>query len=274
VRHVCGIRRRRRALRSTLLAAIVLAGSGALAQGAGATILIQNHTDPAGAPEPFSYHLDLPSGLPPVDFQLRDGGDRSFGPFGGQAMVTEHPPAGWHVADIRCVGQSPADFAPDVPNGRVTIQHHIEAEQICAFTNRPGPAPTPAPPGAVPAPTSSSPAPGLAPAPPTSAVPLITPRRKAAVVRVIPRRRGATARVDIVRRSVIKTQLLWHGRVVGISRVVRPKGTYDVTVRLQPNVARTLQRQGRKRVTMAVRMVVAPRPGSPSVFRYGVIVPL
>src|SRR3954453_8396379 len=66
-----------------LLAAIAVAGGGLVAQDAGATVIIQNHADPAGDPAMFAYHLDLPSGLPPADFVLRDGEESGFGPFEG-----------------------------------------------------------------------------------------------------------------------------------------------------------------------------------------------
>jgi hypothetical protein len=262
---------RRTRTRTILIAAAAVAGSGLLAQGAAATVVIQNHTDPAGDPATFAYHLDLPGGRPPADFVLRDGGQMDFGPFEGTVVATSNPPAGWQVADIRCTGADLTHFDIDIAHGRVTMQHRINDDQICAFTHRridePGTA-TPASP-----PTASSDT-GLAPAPPTSSIPLIVAPRRAALLHVFPRRRAVTARVNIVRRSVIKTQLLWRGRVVALSRVVRPAGLYDVTLRLAPSFARRLRHEGRRRVTVALRMVVVPRPGATSVFRYGVIVPL
>ena len=249
-----------------------LCGAGAATQPAGATLLVQSHTDPAGDPALFSYHIDFPGGLAPADFQLSDGQESAHGPFAGQAVAAEVPPAGWYVADIRCVGPDPAAFAIDVPNGRVTVQHRINDEQICSFTNRRNPvSPSPAAP-----PAGSSPAPseGIAPAPPTSAVRQVAAPRRAALTAVAPRRRGAMGRVVLVKRSVVKTQLLWHGHVVGTSRVVRAAGRYDVTVRLRPSVVRKLRHAGRKRVTMTLRMVVVPNRGATRVIRSGVIVPL
>jgi hypothetical protein len=251
-----------------LLAAIAVGGGGFLAQDAGATVIIQNHADPAGDPALFAYHLDLPSGLPPADFVLRDGEESGFGPFEGTVVAGAAPPAGWRVADIRCTGSDLTRFQIDVAQGRVTIQHQINDDQICSFTHRRIAASGGAPP------TSASSGPGLAPAPPASAIPLVVAPRSAALLDVFPLRRAATARVKIVRRSVIKTKLLWRGRVVGVSRVVRPAGLYDVTVRLRSSVVRRFRREGRRRVTVSIRMVVVPRPGAPSVFRYGVIVPL
>jgi hypothetical protein len=254
------------------MGAMILGIGGATTQQAGATVLVQNHTDPAGDPAVFSFHLDLPGGLPPVDFELGDGQEGGFGPFAGQAVVVELPPMGWHVADIRCVGPSPAGFGIDVPAGRVTVQHGITDEQICSFTNRRNPSPpSPSPPEASPAPSS----PGIAPAPPTSALSQIVAPRRAVLSAVVPRRRGATARVVLVKPSLVKTQLLWRGRVIGKSRVVRPAGMYDVTVRMRPSVVRRLRHEGRRRVTLTIRMVVVPRTGgTTTVLRSRVIVGL
>jgi ribosomal protein L31E len=84
----------------------------------------------------------------------------------------------------------------------------------------------------------------------------------------------AAATVRITRRSVIKTQL-WRGRrVVGTSRVVRKAGVYDVTVSIDPKVSRSLRHQGRKRVQLTLRVVVAPIGGLTRVFRYRVLVRL
>jgi hypothetical protein len=254
-------------LRVAVLAALAVAGSGAMAQGAGATVIIQNHSDPAGDPALFSYHVDLPKG--PADFQLRDGEDKGFGSFMGSVVATAHPPAGWTVADIRCTGSDPAAFAIDVPHGRVSMQHKATDEQICSFTNRRTAPPNPGAPGAPPA------APGVAPAPPANIAPKVAPARKAAVLQVFARRRAAIARVNLARRSVIKGQLLWRGRPVGVSRVVRQRGTYDLTVRLRRDALRQLRRGGRNRVTLTLAVVVAPRPGgAATVFRSGVIVRL
>jgi hypothetical protein len=73
---------------------------------------------------------------------------------------------------------------------------------------------------------------------------------------------------------VIKTQL-WRGkRKVGTSRVVRKAGVYDVTVSIDPKVRRALRHDGRKRVQLTLRVVVAPIGGLTRVFRYRVLVRL
>jgi hypothetical protein len=264
--------RRVAAWRAAAITATVLATGGATAQLAGATVLVQNHTDPAGDPAAFSFHLSPPSGLPASDFQLRDGLEEGFGPFEGQVAVVDVPPAGWQVADIRCVGPSAAAFAIDIAGGRVTMQHRMTEEQICSFTNR-----RISPQGGSPASPNSSPSsssPGLAPAPPSSALRKVVTPRTAVLLDVLPRHRGATARVRLVKSSVVRTQLLWRGRAVGSSRVVRAAGLYDVTVALRPSVVQRLRHAGRRHVTLDVRMVVAPLKGKTTVFHYGVIVAL
>jgi hypothetical protein len=261
--------RRRTRWGAAAIGAMALALGAATTHPAGATVLIQNHTDPAGDPAVFSYHLDLPGGLPPSDFALRDGEEQGFGPFAGQVVAVDLPPAGWHVADVRCVGPSTAAFVIDVAAGRVTMQHGMFEEQICSFTNRRN-ASSAAPDSSLP-----SPAPGIAPAPPTSALRHVVAPRRATLIAVLPRRRGATARVVLVQRSLVKTQLLWHGRVVGVSRVVRPPGMYDVTVPVRRSVVGRWRHARTRRVTLTMRMVVVPLGhGATTVLRSGVIVPL
>jgi hypothetical protein len=274
MRRLDGRRRCRRRWEATALSAMVAAAVAvvaATAQPAGATLLIQNHTDPAGDPAAFSYHVDLPEGLPPADFQLGDGQEWGFGPFAGQVVAVELPPPGWHVAQIRCVGPDATAFDIDVAAARVTTQHGATDEQVCSFTNRRN-APSLSSSGPSPAPTTY---PGIAPAPPTSATRNLPVQRRATVIDVRSRHRGAMARVVLVKRSIVKTQLLWRGRAVGTSRVVRQAGMYDVTVRVRPSTMRQLRRTGRKHVTLTLRMVVVPtEDGSTTVFRSGVIVAL
>ena len=73
---------------------------------------------------------------------------------------------------------------------------------------------------------------------------------------------------------MIKTQLLRGKRVVGTSRVVRKAGVYDVTVSIDPKLSRSLRHQGRKRVQLTLKVVVAPIGGLTRVYRYRVLVRL
>jgi hypothetical protein len=257
--HESRIGRLGRSTRAALLAALVLATSAVFATAAQATVLIQNHSDPAGSDVSFPFHLDRPSPLAPIDFLLKDGQTRSFGPMQGVVVATALPPRGWQVADIRCVGPSMDRFAIDIPAGRVTIQHGLHDESICSFTQRQVSAPT---------------GPGVSPQPPDSALRKLPRQRKAALVAVFPGRRRATMRVTIVRRSILRTTMTWRHHVVAISRVVRRRGVYDVTLHLPRRSAVMLRRNGHRRTIVQLRMVVKPRRGATSVFRHRVIVPL
>jgi hypothetical protein len=255
-------RRRGSVPRGVLLVILVALLLGATAAQAGATVDVSNHNDPAGDPTVIGYRIFPPPPAAPVDFALHDGEYQGFGPFQGTVVVQALLPAGWEVEDIQCSGTTPASaFAIDKAHGQVTIAHGMTDEQFCSFTNRRT---------AVPGSGSS----GVAPAPPPNlAAPFVVPD-KPALLHVKVGRRYADATIRITRRSVIKSQLLWRGHVVGTAREVRKPGTYDVTVSIRPSTARRFRRQGRKHVTLALRVVVAPSGRPTHVFRYRVVVPL
>ena len=254
--------RRRGLLRRGVLLAIVSGVLlGATAPEAGATVDVTNHNDPAGDPTPIAYRLFPPPPAAPVDFALHDGEYQGFGPFQGIVVVQVLLPAGWEVEDIQCSGTTPQSaFAIDKANGKVTITHNIADEQFCSFTNRRT---------AVPGGGSS----GVTPAPPPNLAGIAIPD-KPALLHVKVGRRYADATIRITRRSVIKSQLLWRGHVVGTAREVRKPGTYDVTVSIRPSTARRFRHQGRKRVTLTLRVVVVASRRPAHVFRYRVVVPL
>ena len=253
-RQSCALRR------VTLVAMLAVAFVAANAADAFATFRIEQHTDPAGDPTLFHYVETDTRGPQPNQFDLRDGEHKDFGPFQGIGTAQAVPPAGWRVADIQCVGSHPENFAVDVPNGRVSVNHAIAEEDACAFTLR-----------RISAATGSSP--GVAPIPPLNSRTAVIPRRPA-VVRVIAGRGFATASVRIPKRSVIKGQLLRGRRVVGVARMVRNAGTHDLVVRLSRTVRAQLRRQGLRRVTLTLRVVVVPRHGATFAFRHGAVVRL
>jgi hypothetical protein len=239
-----------------LVAILAVAFTAAGAANASATFRIEQHTDPAGDPTVFHYIETDTRGPVPNQFDLRDGEHKDFGPFAGTGTAQVVLPAGWRVADIRCISShpgAPATFTVDVANGRVTANHQLIGEDACAFTlSR----------FAATGPTSSSP--GVAPTPPV-APNAVLPRRPA-VTRVVAGRRFVTASVRITRRSVIRAQLLRGRRVVGSVRTVRSAGTSDVVVRLTKAARAQFRREGLTRVTLTLRVVVAPRTGSGAVF--------
>jgi hypothetical protein len=248
--------------RGSLVGTLVALALAVTAAPASATVEVHNHNDPAGDPTAITYRIQPPAPMPAVDFALRDGEYKGFGPFQGVVVVQALVPSGWQVADIQCTGPNPAEFTIDVPNGRVTMMHGVSEDQICSFTNRNGPLPSGG--------SSSS----VTPAPGTGTLPTALLPRGPALLGVKSGRGFAAATVRITRRSVIKTQLLRGKRVVGTSRVVRKAGVYDVTVSIDPRVRRALRHDGRKRVQLTLRVVVVPVHGLTRVFRYRVIVRL
>jgi hypothetical protein len=246
-----------------LLALLVLTFLAATTAEAGATLRIANHNDPAGDTTVIKYRLSSPALTTPIDFELHNGEDKSFGAAAGTYTIQALLPAGWQVGDIQCVGPRPQDFAIDVANGRVTVTHMAGDEHTCAFTNRRLSA------------TGGSSSPGVAPSPPASELPNVVLPRKPALLRVVAGRGFAKATVRITRRSVIKCQLLRHRtRVVGTKRVVATAGTHVVKVSLKRKIRRQLRRRGMKRVMLTLRVAVVARNGAAHVFRYGVLVRL
>jgi hypothetical protein len=150
----------------------------------------------------------------------------------------------------------------------VTITHDVGEDHFCAFTNRK---------------TSSSGSgggsvgtaggsPGFSPTAPGT---LPGSRSKApALLRVRGGRRFAKATIRIARKSVIKLQLRKGKRVVGTTRVTRKAGTHVVKVALRKKWRLRYQRQGRKRVTFNLRVVVVGNNRATKVFHSGVIVRL
>jgi hypothetical protein len=259
-------RRRRRSASKGALAVCVLAIMGAAAPAAQATLRVINHNEPAGDPTAIGYRLSSTTVAQLVpDFMLVDGEPRSFGPGPGTYTIQALVPAGWQVGDIQCVGPSPADFAIDVPNGRVTMVHGQNVEQTCAFTNRRASASV----GGQAAAGS-----GVAPAVPASELSKVTLPKKPALVRIRSGRRYASATVRITRRSVIKAQLLSGKRVVGSTRVTHQAGTYVVRVNVARRQLARLRAHGHTRATLTLKVVIVAANKATSVFRYRAIVRL
>jgi hypothetical protein len=253
-------------VRSRFAAATVgaILGISGLAPAARATVGISNANDPAGDSTAIPFRLAGTTALGdpagPFQFQLVDNDYKSFGQPPGTYVAQALPPTGWKVGDIQCVDrdQRPGAFAIDVPNGRVTITHATTSdEQWCTFTSRRVSAPSTA---------------GVSPSPPPSLIPPASLPRTNALVRVTTGRRFATVTVRVPQHSVIRADLLRRTRVVGSKRVVHRAGTWRVKVPLRTNSAAQFRRQGLKRVTLTLRVVVVPDQGAKQAFRHGVIV--
>jgi hypothetical protein len=252
-----------------LLAILVMAFMAAMAPNASATLEIQNYNDPAGDPTRITYRLFAGGPEPLIpDFRLGDGEQTSFGPdpnvYGRSYTFQALPPAGWKVADIQCVTyRGIGAFAYDIANGRVTITHDVGQDHFCAFTNRKTSV------------SGSGGSVGSTGVSPTLPGALTNPRSKApALLRVRGGRRFASATIRIARKSLIKVQLRKGKRVVGTTRVTRKAGTHVVKAVVRKKWRRRYQRQGRKRVTFNLRVVVVGSNRATKVFTSGVIVRL
>ena len=247
----------------TFVAVLVVTFVAAMAGTASATVQITNQNDPAGDPTVVSYRLTPPSGAP-IDFALHDTESKGLGPFAGQVVVQAVLPAGWRVEHIVCsgfnlgTGAAANMFTVDEAHGTVTMQHAVDDDQFCTFTN-----------GKASSDGGSS---GVTPAPSNGSAPL---PRKIALLGVKVKRGYAVATVHLIRRSMVTTRLRWHGRVIGRSRVVRKAGTYDFTVSIRPKVRRAFKRHGRKRVALELRVaVVEKRTKAKRAFHFRVLVPV
>jgi hypothetical protein len=272
-------RRRGPRTRILLVAILVLSFSAATAAEAGATLEIQSYNDPAGDQTVMTYRLLKGDGQPagggiPDPFTLLPTERRSFGPPPGTFTWKAVPPAGWKVSAIGCQRVDPAtgiaqpsrpgEFTANVANGQVTIDHRTDEDQYCAFTNQKIS-------GAGSSGSGQGSSSGVSPTLPGSVTGSLGP----ALLKVTPGLRFAKATVRISRKSVIKAQLLKGKRVVGSARVTRNAGTHVVTVSLNKDYRRSLQRQGRKRVTLTLRVVVKGTSNNATkVFRFGVVVRL
>jgi hypothetical protein len=189
---------------------------------AAATLRIINHNDPAGDPTVIQYRLESPTwSSSPFPFELRDGGDRSFGVPAGTYTAQALVPAGWVVADIQCVGPRLADFVIDVPNGRVTMPHGTTDEQTCSFTNRKGGGPAPSR--------------GVAPAPPPAEIPLVVLPRGPALLSVKARRGAARPK----RRSASPAGRSSRGPCCSSARAPSAPRAWSATPAREPSGSRS-----------------------------------
>ena len=281
IHRISVLTRGRTASAKMLLAAFLVLGfTGASASQAWATLEIQSYNDPAGDPTPMSYMLLMggqpSSGVTPNPFVLTEGERKSFGPVQGSYTWKGLPPAGWRVAAINCQrvdaspgavqAPRPGEFVVDLANGQVTVDHRTGEDQFCAFTNQKVA-------GSGSSPSGQGSSSGVSPTVPTSGAVASVPAG-AALLRVTSGRRFASASVRISRRSVIKAQLLKGKRVVGTARVTREAGTHAVKVFIKAKDRRRFQRQGLKRVTLTLKVVIVGSNGFTKVFRYGVVVRL
>jgi hypothetical protein len=259
-----------------LLATLVVMFMAAMAAKASATIEVQNYNDPAGDPTTFTYQLianQIPGAFQPTAVigsdVLGDGQKRSFGPdpakYGPSYTLHAVLPAGWQTVAIVCENKpGTATFTNDLANSSVTISPHvIGADHYCAFTNRKVSGP-----GAVGTGGGST---GISPNLPGGGS--SSAANTTALLRVRAGTHYASATVRIIRASTIKGTLLWKGKTVGSARVKKTKaGTYTLKVSLDKKWTKTFKRQGRKKVTLTLRVTVVGSNKAKKTFSSGVIV--
>jgi hypothetical protein len=278
--HATPVATRRRGPRTRILlvAVLVLAFSGAMASNAWATLEIQSNNNPGGDPTLQSYALynsdgTLRAGLKDDKnpFTLTEGERRSVGPPAGTYIWQAMPAQGWKVGDIQCVRVDPTtgdaipsvpgEFAIDIANGRVTINHADGVDEYCAFTNVLIAA---APPGG----GGSS---GVSPTLPGTVTGSLS-QGKTALLRVLGGLHYAKAQVRISRKSVIRLSLLRGKKVVGTARYTRKAGTPTLRVKLRDSYRRSLKRKNVKKVTLTLKITIVGSNKATKVFRYGVVV--
>ena len=260
-----------------LLATLVVMFMAAMAAKASATIEVQNYNDPAGDPTTFTYQLianQIPSAFEPTAVigsdVLGDGQKRSFGPdpvkYGPSYTLHAVLPAGWQTVAIVCENKpGSATFTNDLANSSVTISPHTGgADHYCAFTNRKVSGP-----GAVGGGGGGGSS-GIAPTTPGGGS---SSANTTALLRVRAGTHYASASVRIIRASTIKGTLVWKGKTVGSARLKKTKaGTYTLKVSLDKKWTKTFKRQGRKKVTLTLRVTVVGSNKAKKTFSSGVIV--
>jgi hypothetical protein len=275
-------RRRGPRIRMLLVAALVLAFSGAMASNAWATLEIQSNNNPAGDATLQTYALyngdgtlraGLKDGLNP--FTLTAGERRSVGPPAGTYTWQAMPATGWKVGDIQCLhvdpssGQvlpaTPGEFTIDIANGRVTIVHADGQDEYCAFTN------VKISSVATGGGSGSGAGTGVSPTLPGTVTGSLS-QGKTALLRVIGGVHYAKAQVRISRKSTIRLTLLKGKKKVGTARYTRKAGTPTLTVKLRDSYRRSLKRQGRKKVTLMLRITIVGSNHAKKTFNYGVVV--
>jgi hypothetical protein len=235
-----------------------------------ATLRIQNHNVPAGDPTPITYRLNSPGWTEPIDFVLKDGEDRSFGPNAGTYTVQALLPAGWAVEAILCESsrtshpETDGVVVTDVSAGLATFSHGPDQHQTCSFTN-----------GKVRPSGGSPPSSGISPSPPASEIPPKQLPRHPAIVGVRAGRGYAEASIRLTQRSIIKGRLLKRKTViVGSKRIEREPGTRVLRVKLQRKRMRRMRQRGLEQVTLTLRVAVTAPNGATHVFKHRVLVDL
>lgn len=230
--------RLRRFVTCMAVAGVALGVAPALAS-ARASLTVGVHTNPAGAPAAFTFHVTGPTcpNRPPTDvtLKLHDGESVVVPLCHGNFTVTQDALPGWTVTSIDCVATPPDPQDPfiiDVPHRSATVELSPDEHKACTFTDT---APPGTPPGG-----QTPPGGGTSPSPPapagggTAPVGQPAPQSTVAGTRVVAARATLSAPRSCVDRRFTVTVAGAHVRSVTFVVNGRPVRT----IRARPNQRR------------------------------------
>jgi len=230
--------RLRRFVTCIAVTGVALGVAPALAS-ARATLTVGVHTQPAGAPAAFTFHVTGPTCpfRPPTDvtLTLRDGDSVAVPLCHGDFTVTQDALPGWTVTSIDCVATPPDPqdpFIVDVPHLSATVELSPDEHKACTFTDT-----AVAPPGGGGgAPPAGGTSPGVTSSSPPPAAGRTTPGPQQAVspARVVSARATLSAPRSCVDRRFTVT--VTGGHVTAVAFVVN--GRPVRTLRARPNQRR------------------------------------
>jgi hypothetical protein len=136
------------AVRAAILGVLVAALPAGAARAADASIgsiTIVKHTDPAGDPAPFTFHLsgkNYAGTTYDEDFTLHDGESKTFETGAGADwppdpfVITERAQDGWKLVALDCVANNnDGEWTADVATATVSIELSPEESKTCTFSN-------------------------------------------------------------------------------------------------------------------------------------------
>jgi hypothetical protein len=225
-------RRARRFVTCMAVAGVGLTVAPALAS-ARASLTVGVHTNPAGAPAAFTFHVTGPTcpNRPPTDvtLTLHDGESVVVPLCHGDFTVTQDALPGWTVTSIDCVATPPDPQDPfiiDVPHRSATVELSPDEHKACTFKDTAPPGGTP--PGGPP-PGGTPPGGGTSPSPPagggTAPVRQPAPQSTVAGTRVVASRATLSAPRSCVERRFTVTVSGAHVRSVAFVVNGRPVRT-------------------------------------------------
>jgi len=204
-----------------------------------ASLTVGVHTNPAGAPAAFTFHVTGPTcpNRPPTDvtLTLHDGESAVVPLCHGDFTVTQDALPGWTVTSIDCVATPPDPQDPfiiDVSHRSATVELSPDEHKACTFTDTAPPSGPP--PGGPPPGGGTSPSPPAPAAAGTAPVRQPAPQSTVAGTRVVAARATLSAPRSCVDRRFTVTVTGGHVRSVAFA----VNGRQVRTLRARPNQRR------------------------------------